>query len=75
LLPFLIPAAIKAASDCVDPGFMSSPQTLVWTTTAWAFLPASMLMRGIAMGRIAQMIEEKRRRAYAQAELESVQRA
>jgi hypothetical protein len=34
-----------------------------------------MLMRGIAMGRIAQMIEEKRRRAYAQAELESVQRA
>ena len=75
LLPFLIPAAIKAASDFVDPGFMSSPQTLVWTTTAWAFLPASMLMRGIAMGRIAQMIEEKRRRAYAQAELESVQRA
>ena len=75
LLPFLIPAAIKAASDFVDPGFMSNPQTLVWTTTAWAFLPASMLMRGIAMGRIAQMIEDKRRRAYAQAELESVQRA
>src|SRR6056297_548981 len=75
LLPFLIPAAIKAASDFVDPAFMSSPQTLVWTTTAWAFLPASMLMRGIAMGRIAQMIEDKRRRAYAQAELETVQRA
>ncbi len=75
LLPFLIPAAIKAASDFVDPAFMSSPQTLVWTTTAWAFLPASMLMRGIAMGRVAQMIEDKRRRAYAQAELENMQRA
>ena len=75
LLPFLIPAAIKAASDFVDPGFMSSPQTLVWTTTAWAFLPASMLMRGIAMGRVAQMIEDKRRRAYAQAEMENMQRA
>lgn len=75
LLPFLIPAAIKAASDFVDPAFMSSPQTLVWTTAAWAFLPASMLMRGIAMGRVAQMIEDKRRRAYAQAELENMQRA
>lgn len=75
LLPFLIPAAIKAASDFVDPAFMSSPQTLVWTTTAWAFLPASILMRGIAMGRVAQMIEDKRRRAYAQAGLVNMQRA
>jgi hypothetical protein len=75
LLPFLMPAAIKAASDFVDPSFMSSPQTLVWTTAAWAFLPASMLMRGIAMGRVAQMIEDKRRRAYAQAEIENMQRA
>lgn len=27
---------------------------------AWAFLPASLLMRGIAMGRVAAMIREKR---------------
>ena len=28
--------------------------------TAWAFLPASLFMRGIAMGRIADMIVETR---------------
>jgi hypothetical protein len=28
--------------------------------TAWAFLPASLFMRGIAMYRVAQMIREKR---------------
>lgn len=75
LLPFIIPAAIKAASDLIDPISMSDPQTLIWTVTAWAFLPASMLMRGIAMSRIADMIEEKRRRAYAAAESGELQRA
>jgi hypothetical protein len=75
LLPFLIPAAIKAASDLIDPISVAHSQTLIWTMTAWAFLPASMLMRGIAMSRIAEMIEEKRRRAYARAESEALQQA
>lgn len=68
LLPFLIPAVVKAASDMIDPISLENPQTLIWTMTAWAFLPASMIMRGIAMGRIADMIREKRRRAYADAD-------
>lgn len=61
LLPFLIPAAVKLASLAFDPVTLESPQTLIWTMTAWAFLPASLFMRGIAMGRIANMIAEKRR--------------
>jgi hypothetical protein len=61
LLPFLIPAAVKLASLAFEPVTLESPQTLIWTMTAWAFLPASLIMRGIAMGRIAQMIAEKRR--------------
>jgi hypothetical protein len=69
LLPFLIPAVIKAASDVFDPIILTNPQTLVWMMTAWAFLPASMIMRGVALGRVAEMIEEKRRRAFAKAEL------
>ena len=68
MLPFLIPAVIKGATDLVGTLSMSDPQTLIWTMSAWAFLPASMIMRGIAMGRVAEMIEEKRRRAYAQSE-------
>ncbi|MFK7940352.1 MAG: hypothetical protein AB8B82_13315 [Roseovarius sp.] len=75
LLPFIIPAAVKAASDLIDPISMTDPQTLVWTVTAWAFLPASMLMRGIAMSRLADLIEEKRKRAYAEAEAGALQRA
>lgn len=67
LLPFLIPAVVKATSDLLDPITFENPQTLIWMISAWAFLPASMIMRGIAMARIASMIEEKRRRAYATA--------
>lgn len=65
LLPFVIPAVVKLAADLIDPISMQNPQTLIWTITAWAFLPASILMRGIAMGKVAEMIQEKRRRAYA----------
>ena len=68
VLPFLIPALVKLASTLVDPISLAHSQTLIWTMTAWALLPASMIMRGIAIGRVADMIEEKRRRAYAQAE-------
>ena len=60
LLPFLIPAVVSLASIGFEPLTLTSPQTLIWTMTAWAFLPASLLMRGIAMGRIASMIREKR---------------
>lgn len=65
LLPFLIPAAIKLAADLFDPVTLADPHTLIWTMTAWAFLPASLLMRGIALARVAQMIDDQRRRAYA----------
>ena len=61
LLPFLIPAVVQAGSNGFEPLSFTSPQTLIWTMSAWAFLPASLFMRGIAMGRIADMIREKRR--------------
>jgi hypothetical protein len=71
LLPFFIPAVVKMASDLIEPITLENPQTLIWTMSAWAFLPASMIMRGIAMGKIADMIEEKRRRTYANAAQEN----
>ena len=61
LLPFLSPAVVRIASTGFEPLTLTSPQTLIWTMTAWAFLPASLFMRGIAMGRVAEMIREKRR--------------
>ena len=60
LLPFVIPAIVKVASEGFEPLTLTSPQTLIWTMAAWAFLPASLFMRGIAMGRVANMIREKR---------------
>lgn len=68
LLPFIIPAAVKLASSMIDPLMLSNPHVMIWTIAAWAFLPASLIMRGIAMARIADLIEDKRRRTYAQAE-------
>jgi hypothetical protein len=60
LLPFLSPAVVMVASNGFEPLAMTSSQTLIWTMTAWAFLPASLFMRGIAMGRVADMIQERR---------------
>jgi hypothetical protein len=61
LLPFLIPAVVGVASAGFPPLELTSSQTLIWTMTAWAFLPASLFMRGIAMGRVADMIADRRR--------------
>ncbi len=60
LLPFLIPAVVRIAGTGFVPMTFASPQTMIWTMTAWAFLPASLFMRGIAMGRVAEMIRERR---------------
>lgn len=67
LLPFLIPALVRLTSDFVNPIGLDNPQTVIWTMAAWAFLPASLFMRGIAMARVAQLIQQQRRRAYAKA--------
>jgi hypothetical protein len=61
VLPFVFPAIVKMGSEGFEPLTLTSPQTLIWIMTAWAFLPASLFMRGIAMGKIADMIREKRR--------------
>lgn len=70
LLPFCIPAILNLASDLFDPNQLQDPHTLIWTMTAWAFIPASMIMRGIAMLRVARMVEIQRKHAYLMAEEE-----
>jgi hypothetical protein len=60
LLPFLVPALIALLTSGLPPRALMSPQTLIWTMAAWSFLPASLLMRGVAMARIADMIRVKR---------------
>mgnify|MGYP005850540017 FL=1 len=68
LLPFLAPAVFKLVSTGFIPVSLDNPQMLIWTMAAWSFLPASLFMRGIAMGRVADMIRETRARAAAEAQ-------
>ena len=71
LLPFITPAAVKSAASLFGSVTLDNPQTLVWTVSAWAFLPASLFMRGIALVRVAEMIAAKRRQTYAQAQADA----
>ncbi len=64
LLPFLVPAVVKLVAALGTPINLDNPQTLIWTVSAWAFLPASILMRGVALSRVAQMIQMQRRKTY-----------
>jgi hypothetical protein len=64
-LPFVIPYVYARAAEVVELDFMSSAHALVWGITLWVFLPFSMLMRGVAMSRIADMIALRRARLTA----------
>ena len=67
LLPFLTPAVVKAAGSLFGSVSVANEHTMIWTVAAWAFLPASLFMRGIAMGRIASMIRNAREKNRARA--------
>lgn len=69
-LPFVIPAVLRSAGDLFGGLSVTNDQSMIWAVAAWAFLPSSLFMRGIAMGRVASMIEEKRRQTYARADLD-----
>ena len=68
LLPFLIPVAIRLTPNGAEAFLAADPQTLIWAITAWAFLPANLALRGIALLRVAELIAARRRRVCATAE-------
>ena len=68
LLPFAIPATIKLSSGLIEVSQLTAPQMVIWLIATWAFVPASMIMRGMAMLRVAELIAQKRRAAYAHTE-------
>ncbi|MFY9240521.1 MAG: hypothetical protein WAO78_16930 [Roseovarius sp.] len=68
LLPFLLPALVVVLVNFFDRSTLLSPQTVIWMIVIWAFVPAGMIMRGLALHRVAELITAKRRRAYAKAE-------
>lgn len=62
LLPFVIPAVVSLVAGVVDFARLTSPQAVIWVVAAWAFLPASLLMRGMALMRLGQLVAAQRAR-------------
>jgi len=67
-MPFFIPAVLKASESLFGQVTLDNPNSMVWIVAAWAFLPTSLLMRGLAMARIAELIERKRAHSAKQRE-------
>lgn len=62
LLPFLLPGLVYASGMLVQPLTLQSAMGFVWGIVLWAYLPVSLMMRGVAMIRVARMIRANRRR-------------
>ena len=62
VLPFSLPVLLHLSSLLVQPITFEVGLTLVWGLAFWAFIPFSLIMRGIAMYRVAQLIRLQRRR-------------
>ena len=71
LLPYAMPALAAMTLTWFDATTLLEGQSYVWSVAAWSFIPASMMMRGIAMCRIAELIAAKRQRTYARAASEA----
>ena len=69
LLPFMVPGIAICAALLFSPWEFSNYHTLIWSVSAWAFLPCSLFMRGMAMRRVAAMIAAKRRQSLPAAEV------
>lgn len=63
-LPFLSPLVAATVTDLFTPGSLQNPHVLIWMVALWAFVPAFLVMRGIAVLRLSQMITAQRERAY-----------
>lgn len=62
ILPFSLPVLLHISSFLVQPLTLETPLSLVWGVALWAFVPISLVMRGVAMYRVAQLIRAQRRR-------------
>ena len=59
-LPFVIPGFVGLVFDFVGSAPFDDAYMMIWVISGWAFLPSGMIMRGVALSRVAQMIATKR---------------
>jgi len=62
---FILPVVGMVGARHLGLELLTSPHAMVWGIALWMFLPLSMVMRGLAMARIAEMIRDRRARLVA----------
>jgi hypothetical protein len=62
LMPALLPGVVMLTGLMAQPVDFTAPMNYVWGLTVWAFVPTALIMRGMAMTRVARMIRANRRR-------------
>lgn len=62
LLPYITPPLAVFIANSYGVSMLDNHLLTVWMMSLWAFLPASLFLRGIAMRRLALMISKKRSR-------------
>ncbi|TDL81497.1 hypothetical protein E2L08_05095 [Palleronia sediminis] len=60
LLPFLLPVLVGSSDTIFGRISLDQPQAMVWAIAIWGFLPYSLIMRGLALQRVAAMILRRR---------------
>lgn len=61
-LPFVIPVVASRAGGWFDPSVLQNYQPLIWGCTVWAFLPASLIIRGAALIKVGWLVKRARGR-------------
>jgi hypothetical protein len=62
LLPLIAPLVANLLAVPFNGADLREPAALVWMVMAWAFIPANLLMRGLALNRLAWLIAAHRAR-------------
>jgi len=60
VFPFISPSVFVLVQGLISEGAGTSSQTMVWAIAAWSFIPLSLMMRGLALARLAHMLRVKR---------------
>lgn len=61
-LPFVIPVVVGLLFRFVGVSPFNDPYLMVWVIAGWTILPTGMIMRGLALSRVAQMVAAKQQR-------------
>ncbi len=59
-LPYLLPALVSRSGGWFDPSVLANYQPLIWGCVLWAFLPASLMIRGAALLKVAYLVKKSR---------------